>query len=313
VPGPENFAELVERHKSAVFRTLARLLGRNEDLEDLAQEVFLRLFRGLGHFRRDAKLSTWLSRIVLNVANDELRRRRQSRQDVSIDDPEARWEDRSPHLAPDAGEILDRDRLLESLRTAMSELSLRERAILALYYQEGKSYEEIAAILELPMGTMKTQLHRARERLKALVRERFFFMTDAIVDCRAVRLRVAAYLEGADRSPALAAHLAHCEACLEACLEEAFRRPTEVQLPGDFTAAVLREAAAREGTRSVLPYAVAAACVLFIVLGITAASSGLLLESARSLQQLSPRWLILALGVEAALSLLWFWRVCESD
>ncbi len=172
MPSPEIFAELVERHKGAVFRTLARLLGRNEDLEDLAQEVFLRVFRGFGHFRGDAKFSTWLYRIVLNVVNDELRRRRQWRQAVSIDDPEARWEDRLPHPAPDPDETLDRDRFLESLRAAMSELSLRERAILALYYQEGKSYEDIAAILDLPMGTVKTQLHRAREKLKTIVRER---------------------------------------------------------------------------------------------------------------------------------------------
>ncbi len=135
-------------------------------------------------------------------------------------------------------------------------------------------------------------------------------MQDAMLDCHAVRPRLAAYLEGADRSPALAAHLAHCEVCLEACLEEALRRPAEAQIPGDFTAAVLREATPN-GTRSVLPYAVAAACVLFIVLGITAVSTGLPLEIARSLQQLSPRSLISVLGAEAVLSLLWFWRVCE--
>ncbi len=172
MPGPEIFAELVERHKGAVFRTLARLLGRNEDLEDLAQEVFLRLFRGFSHFRGEAKVSTWLYRIIVNVANDELRRRGPWRQAVSIDDPEAGWEDRLPHPAPDPDELLDRNRFLESLRAAMGELNLRERAILALYYQEGKTYEETAAILELPMGTVKTQLHRARERLKTIVRER---------------------------------------------------------------------------------------------------------------------------------------------
>lgn len=170
--GSLSFADLVERHKTAVFRTLARLLGPGSDLEDLAQEVFLRLFRGLADFRGEAKLSTWLYRIILNVANDELRRRRQGRQMVSIDEPEARWEDQLPHPAPDPGETLDRHRFQESLRASMEDLNLRDRAVLTLYYQQERSYQEISDILELPMGTVKAQLHRAKQKLKAAMKER---------------------------------------------------------------------------------------------------------------------------------------------
>lgn len=135
-------------------------------------------------------------------------------------------------------------------------------------------------------------------------------MQDTVLDCSAVRARLAAYLDGGESSPAVASHLTDCEACFEACLEEALRRPAEIRVPVDFTAVVLTEAATH-GTRTVLPYAVAAACVLFMVLGFVAVSNGLAVELARSLQQLSPRWLLSVLGVEAALSLLWFWRVCE--
>lgn len=71
-----------------VFRTLARLTGEREGLEDMAQEVFLRLFRALPHFRGHAKVSTFLYRIIVNVVNDEWRRRRQERLTVSIDDAE---------------------------------------------------------------------------------------------------------------------------------------------------------------------------------------------------------------------------------
>ncbi|MBI3694543.1 MAG: sigma-70 family RNA polymerase sigma factor, partial [Acidobacteria bacterium] len=155
-----------------VFRTLARLLGPNKELEDLAQEVFLRLFRGLAQFRGEAKLSTWLYRITVNVARDELRRRVEWRRGISLDEPDGGWADRLPAATADPGEGMDREMFLGSLREGMEQLSLRDRAILTLYYQEERSYREISDILELPMGTVKTQIHRAKERLKRLMKER---------------------------------------------------------------------------------------------------------------------------------------------
>ena len=170
--GLERFAELIEAHKGTVFRTLARLVGQGDELEDLAQEVFLRLFRGLAQFRGEAKLSTWLYRITVNVAHDELRRRVEWRRGFSIDDPDGQWPDRLPAATMDPGEGMDREMFLGSLREAMEQLSLRDRAILTLYYQEERSYREISDILELPMGTVKTQIHRAKEHLKSRMKER---------------------------------------------------------------------------------------------------------------------------------------------
>lgn len=150
-----------------VFRTIARLTGEREGLEDLAQEVFLRLFRALPDFRREAQVATFLYRIIVNVVNDEFRRRQKARLAVSVGD-ESR-ELRSPSPGPE--EILQRDQMQEAVDAALARLSPQERAILVLHYQEGRSYEEIAAILEAPMGTVKTHLYRARQRLKSMIKE----------------------------------------------------------------------------------------------------------------------------------------------
>ena len=160
-----DFAELVERHQAMVFRTLARLIGRREGLEDMAQEVFLRLFRALPQFRREASVSTFLYRIVVNVVNDEFRRLEKARLAVSIEDHEltSQWAD--PEHA------LERDQLQRAVDDALLRLSAPDRAILILHYQEERSYEEIAAILGLPMGTVKTNLYRARQRLKVMMEE----------------------------------------------------------------------------------------------------------------------------------------------
>jgi RNA polymerase sigma-70 factor (ECF subfamily) len=159
----EEFPELIEEYEPMVFRMLARLTGEREGLEDMAQEVFLRLFRALPHFRGRAKLSTFLYRIIVNVVNDEWRRRQVARRMEPID------EEVRELVHPSAGpaEILEQSRFQQALEGALMRLPLRDRTILALHYQEGRSYEEVAAVLELPMGTVKTHLHRARERLKA--------------------------------------------------------------------------------------------------------------------------------------------------
>jgi RNA polymerase sigma-70 factor (ECF subfamily) len=163
----EDFAELIAQHETMVFRTLARLTGERERLEDLAQEVFLRLFRALPHFRGSAKLSTFIYRIVVNVVNDEFRRRQETRRMAPIDEETREF----AHPAPGPEDLLERSQFQEALDSAVGQLPLRDRTILALHYQEGRSYEEIAAILQLPMGTVKTHLYRARERLKTAMGE----------------------------------------------------------------------------------------------------------------------------------------------
>jgi len=150
-----------------VFRTLARLTGEHDGLEDLAQEVFLRLFRAIPNFRGDAQVTTFLYRIIVNVVNDEFSRRKKARLGSPIEDQEGVLE----HPAPSPAEVLEQSQIQAAVDAALLKLDTRDRAILTLHYQEGRSYEEIAAILGSPMGTVKTQLYRARERLKVMMKE----------------------------------------------------------------------------------------------------------------------------------------------
>jgi len=146
-----------------VFRTLMRLVGRRDNVEDLAQEVFLRLFRALPAFRGEALLTTYLYRIVINVAHDEWKRRRKERPLVSIsssisttsDEEAPTWEDR-----------LSEKQFQESVEWQLQQLSGVERSVLVLYHQEERSYEQIADVLQLPLNTVRTHLHRGRKKLR---------------------------------------------------------------------------------------------------------------------------------------------------
>ncbi len=181
---PEAFEALVRKHQGLVFRTLTRLTGAGAHVEDLAQDVFLRLYRALPYFRGDSTVSTYLYRIVVNVAQDEWKRRRRERLHLATE----------PASHNDAGEAAGwmesfaGDALTEHARTpeqrfadaevqhavesALGELAEMERAVLVLYHQEECSYEGIAAALEMPINTVRTYLHRGRRRLGELVRAR---------------------------------------------------------------------------------------------------------------------------------------------
>jgi RNA polymerase sigma factor (sigma-70 family) len=161
------FEQIVQDHQAMVFRTLSRLTGRTDRLDDLAQDVFLRLFRALPGFRGDAAVSTYLYRITVNVAQNEWkRRRRDDRRNVSFSDDEADWEDRLPHPAPTAAEQMEEREFAELVEQHLSELSAMERSVLVLYHQEERSYEQIAQILTMPIGTVRTHLHRGRNKLR---------------------------------------------------------------------------------------------------------------------------------------------------
>jgi RNA polymerase sigma-70 factor (ECF subfamily) len=156
-----------------VFRSLSRLLGDNDRIEDLAQEVFLRLFRAYDHFRAEAKLSTYIYKIVLNVAQNEWKRRRSERESIySLDDEGHSWEDRIPHPGKSPERQLQDKEARSEMERALQTLSEQERAVLVLFHQEECTYEAIAHILDIPIGTVRTHLHRGRNKLRDAVRRR---------------------------------------------------------------------------------------------------------------------------------------------
>ena len=156
-----------------VFRTLARLAGprvQQSQLEDLAQTVFLRLFRALPNFRGESQITTYLYRIAVNVAQDEWkRRRREDHTKTSLSDENFNWEDRLEHPAPDALAQLEQSEFAQLVEDHLQALSQTERAVIILFHQEDRTYEQIAESLALPLNTVRTHLHRARKNLREAI------------------------------------------------------------------------------------------------------------------------------------------------
>jgi RNA polymerase sigma-70 factor (ECF subfamily) len=181
---PQAFEALVIEHQRAVFRTLARLTGAGPHVEDLAQEAFLRLYRALPEFRGDAALTTYLYRILINLAQDEWKRRRRERTHLSPEPAHlAQENDGEPWLENFAGDelageharspeqLLSERELQAAVDTALLRLPDDERAVLVLYHGEERSYQAIAETLRMPINTVRTHLHRGRKHIGKLVRE----------------------------------------------------------------------------------------------------------------------------------------------
>ena len=158
------FRELVVRFERPVYSLVQRMVQNPATAEDLAQEVFLRVHRGLPYFRGDARLSTWICRIVMNVCADHRPRRAP---ELSIDDERAGGTVRAATASVDRsfGDLELRDRLTK----ALARLPERARLLISLHYFGGRGYEEIAAACDIPLGTVKTQLHRAKRDLRELL------------------------------------------------------------------------------------------------------------------------------------------------
>jgi RNA polymerase sigma-70 factor (ECF subfamily) len=156
------FAELVQRYQDTVFGMALRFVGSRGDAEDVAQEVFLRVYRGLDSFKGDAKFTTWLYRITFNLCADWLRRNRRADRRAAAIEEAAAIEDRRVNLEEGILESEKRDRI----RRALDGLDERYRSVVMLLYYQKMSYEQIAAVLELPVKTVETRLYRARKLLR---------------------------------------------------------------------------------------------------------------------------------------------------
>jgi len=165
-----SFEQVVRDHQEMVFRTLLRLTGSREHLDDLAQDVFLRLYRALPSFRGEALITTYLYRIAVNVAQDEWRRRRRDRDShISLSDETSGWEDRLPHPDRNAEQQLEEREFQQCIEDQLQRLSHIERTILVLYHQEERSYEQIAYALGIPERTVASRLAAAKARLRVLL------------------------------------------------------------------------------------------------------------------------------------------------
>ena len=157
------FGSLVLRYQDRLFNTMLRVLGSTEDARDVTQNAFVQAFLKLESFRGDSKFYTWLYRIAMNLALSHIRRRKAV---VSIEHARE-----TSAMEPEDRDPLPQDRLLGNERVrlvqqALSQLGDQARQILVLREIEDCSYETIAEILELPIGTVRSRLFRARMQLK---------------------------------------------------------------------------------------------------------------------------------------------------
>jgi RNA polymerase sigma-70 factor (ECF subfamily) len=147
--------ELVLKHyQTKVFHLALSMLQNREHAEDASQEIFIRIWRALPAYRGQSSVSTWIFSIARNACLTALKRS-SARRTVSLDEPGLRT----------AVERLPAERPSPDLASLIAELPEKQRQVVALFYMEEKSYEEVARLLDMPMGTVKTHLFRARKEL----------------------------------------------------------------------------------------------------------------------------------------------------
>ena len=164
----EVFEGVLTLYKDKVFHLACSMLRNETQAEDMAQEIFLRIWKGLPAYAGQASLSTWIYTISRNACLTELKKRA-SHPTVSLHEPqlESTWERLPEFQTSDraAGVEMDVNQMLEQLPE-------KYRQVITLFYLEQKSYEEVAALLGLPLGTVKTFLYRAKRELLKLSRQR---------------------------------------------------------------------------------------------------------------------------------------------
>jgi RNA polymerase sigma-70 factor (ECF subfamily) len=164
------FAGLVEKYKQPVLNFIYRTLRDETEAEDLAQNVFLQVYKSRSRYRRTAKFSTWLFTIARNLCLNELRRRSrhpaesiEETQAENDDQPQRQYEDKSQMAPP---EKLLHGELAQKIEEALAELPENQRSAILLCRQDELSYEEIAGVLDCSLSATKSLIHRGRETLK---------------------------------------------------------------------------------------------------------------------------------------------------
>jgi len=175
-PLEADFAAFVRQHREAVYRVAKRMTHHHEDADDLVQETFLRAYASRSQFRSEASTSTWLYRIVTNLALNHLRRRARFRRVAAL------FRVESKTVQPP----VDQDETKRAVQEALETLPLQQRAVVVLFDMEGLSAAQVSEILGVPEGTVRSRLHHARRHL---------------------RKRLSAYVLGVSEEPEDASHV----------------------------------------------------------------------------------------------------------
>jgi RNA polymerase sigma-70 factor (ECF subfamily) len=158
--------ELYRRHSSRLYNTAYRMAGNAADADDLLQEIFLQVFRRLGSFRGESALGTWMYRVAVNCCLDHVRSKagQQQKTTAFLDDLDTAEPAAPGSWRPDT--VLDR----MELERAIAKLPSSYRAAFVLYDVEGRDHHEVGDMLGIAVGTSKSLVHKARRRLRTLLR-----------------------------------------------------------------------------------------------------------------------------------------------
>jgi RNA polymerase sigma-70 factor, ECF subfamily len=165
------FGVLVRRYQDRLFNTVIRLVDNPEDAHDVVQEAFLNAYQSLDGFKGDSLFFTWLYRIAVNTA---ISMRRKQRVSLSIDtnrNGEQRIDPLDPSEQSRPGHALEQAEQERRIQHALSRLSPEHRAVLVMKDMEGQKYENMAEVLQVPIGTIRSRLHRARLELRQLLEQ----------------------------------------------------------------------------------------------------------------------------------------------
>ena len=168
------FRGLVERYQGRIYALIYGMMRNREDARDIVQEAFVKAYRNIRTYRREASFHTWLYRIAMNLAIDHLRSRTRhpmNEYDDHVEQSEPEGNYRSDHLQRHPGRDLERQRLYNKIMTAMQELPPDQRQVVLLREIEGLSYKEIADTMEIPEGTVMSRLFYARKKLQELLKD----------------------------------------------------------------------------------------------------------------------------------------------
>ena len=161
---PGSFEPLIEKYRSFVFGVIRSIIYDPASEEDLAQEAFIQAFKGISRFRYNSKFKTWLYRVTYNVCLNHLRKKKSSKMQDSEFDLSS-LTDKAP--SPDRNH--EKSEMKAVLGNVIKTLPPKYRSILHLYYYEDMHYEEISSITGMPLGTIKSHLFRAREKVRKIL------------------------------------------------------------------------------------------------------------------------------------------------
>ena len=164
-----SFGELVRRYQDRLYNIAFRVVGNPEDAADVVQDAFVSAFQSLASFKGDSEFFTWLYRIAFNTAISQKRKKRPTISMDAVREGESSYDpaDGATDVSPDAAMVRAEDETV--LAAAIAKLSDEHRAVLVLKDIDGSKYEEIAVALGIPIGTVRSRLHRARLELRQLI------------------------------------------------------------------------------------------------------------------------------------------------